>query len=704
MKKTNSLKWAAYVLAAVMAAATFPKTIAASRAEGMRSTDTVTVKTADGAETGFDNLTEAFENAEDQATVYLNTDAEMAFFNVGTPQQKKPTLLVENKSVTLDGQGHTVTAEQTEAFSMIEVRTGGKLTIRNIVMDGSASDARRFSNIINIEGGEVTIEKGTVLRNNCTTAVGIGTNVPGGKCVMNDGIITQNVMSGGSNDTGVAVTVLEGSTFIMNGGVISENQMLKYGSSGIMVNRGGAAILNGGYIENNVTGVKGMGSAVHVKGGKVELNGAVIRNNTSANGYGAVYVTNHSSFGNRWDGVLDINGGIITGNRDADGTANAIYLWSRSSIKDTGAYLNFSGSPKIEGTSRIMANRSDDIAFFPLRVKSEFTPKVPVELDIRFAYIVGETIVEYADGVKADSSHFVAAVNHYGFQEDAENNLLYTEEKRNVVFMDGDQVITSYWEFVKDKVREPEYAKPGYTLEGWYTDTAFTEEWCFADDSLPRETGDFILYSKWSAALAEAPVLTDETEIRLSCDDDNETVLVPEFEEKQGYTYSYLWKNNDDEAIGSDKTLSVASPLNNESASYTLTVVATRTDNQQKAEASTAFTVSRDGHEISAEWKNSATRHWKECAGCGQKWNEADHVFEWVIDKEATETEAGFKHKECTVCGYKEAAVEIPEEDPATPETGVSRDIRSGVLLLCAGIAGLIGTIFVMRRPKARKH
>ena len=52
MKKTNSLKWAAYVLAAVMAAATFPKTIAASRAEGMRSTDTVTVKTADGAETG----------------------------------------------------------------------------------------------------------------------------------------------------------------------------------------------------------------------------------------------------------------------------------------------------------------------------------------------------------------------------------------------------------------------------------------------------------------------------------------------------------------------------------------------------------------------------------------------------------------------------------------------------------------------------
>ncbi|MBC5689707.1 hypothetical protein H8S37_12335 [Mediterraneibacter sp. NSJ-55] len=36
------------------------------------------------------------------------------------------------------------------------------------------------------------------------------------------------------------------------------------------------------------------------------------------------------------------------------------------------------------------------------------------------------------------------------------------------------------------------------------------------------------------------------------------------------------------------------------------------------------------------------------------------HTFKWIIDKEAEETKAGLKHEECTICGYKKAAVEIP--------------------------------------------
>lgn len=37
-----------------------------------------------------------------------------------------------------------------------------------------------------------------------------------------------------------------------------------------------------------------------------------------------------------------------------------------------------------------------------------------------------------------------------------------------------------------------------------------------------------------------------------------------------------------------------------------------------------------------------------------------DHTFKWVVDKEATATEKGSKHEECSVCGYKKASVEIP--------------------------------------------
>lgn len=40
--------------------------------------------------------------------------------------------------------------------------------------------------------------------------------------------------------------------------------------------------------------------------------------------------------------------------------------------------------------------------------------------------------------------------------------------------------------------------------------------------------------------------------------------------------------------------------------------------------------------------------------------NVAEHTFTWVTDKEATATEKGSKHEECTVCGYEKAAVEIP--------------------------------------------
>lgn len=58
-------------------------------------------------------------------------------------------------------------------------------------------------------------------------------------------------------------------------------------------------------------------------------------------------------------------------------------------------------------------------------------------------------------------------------------------------------------------------------------------------------------------------------------------------------------------------------------------------------------------------WHSDETNHWNTCV-CGATLNEAAHTFVWVTDKEATATEAGSKHEECTVCGYQKAAVEIP--------------------------------------------
>lgn len=66
-----------------------------------------------------------------------------------------------------------------------------------------------------------------------------------------------------------------------------------------------------------------------------------------------------------------------------------------------------------------------------------------------------------------------------------------------------------------------------------------------------------------------------------------------------------------------------------------------------------------DTHNYGTDWKYDSTNHWHECS-CGDKSDLTAHSFKWLVDKEATATEKGAKHEECTVCGYKKAAVEIP--------------------------------------------
>ena len=67
-------------------------------------------------------------------------------------------------------------------------------------------------------------------------------------------------------------------------------------------------------------------------------------------------------------------------------------------------------------------------------------------------------------------------------------------------------------------------------------------------------------------------------------------------------------------------------------------------------------------HDYGTEWKYDSTNHWHECE-CGNKADITAHTFKQIIDKEATATEKGSKHEECTVCGYKKAAVDIPVTD-----------------------------------------
>ena len=70
-------------------------------------------------------------------------------------------------------------------------------------------------------------------------------------------------------------------------------------------------------------------------------------------------------------------------------------------------------------------------------------------------------------------------------------------------------------------------------------------------------------------------------------------------------------------------------------------------------------------HSWGTVWAKNGNKHWHECMVCKSKGDEADHAFEWKIDKESTVTEAGAKHEECKVCGYKKTTVSIDKLAPS---------------------------------------
>ena len=75
-------------------------------------------------------------------------------------------------------------------------------------------------------------------------------------------------------------------------------------------------------------------------------------------------------------------------------------------------------------------------------------------------------------------------------------------------------------------------------------------------------------------------------------------------------------------------------------------------------------------HSYGTDWKYDNTNHWHECS-CGDKKDKAAHSFKWVVDKEATETAEGAKHKECTVCKKVLETAPIPATGSSHTHSGV---------------------------------
>ena len=83
-------------------------------------------------------------------------------------------------------------------------------------------------------------------------------------------------------------------------------------------------------------------------------------------------------------------------------------------------------------------------------------------------------------------------------------------------------------------------------------------------------------------------------------------------------------------------------------------------------------------HTALSGWASDETHHWKTCSACNTDIEKSAHTFDdWIIDKEATATEAGAKCRECSVCHYKETATIPPI--PCTHEGSTWEPADDGV-------------------------
>lgn len=119
------------------------------------------------------------------------------------------------------------------------------------------------------------------------------------------------------------------------------------------------------------------------------------------------------------------------------------------------------------------------------------------------------------------------------------------------------------------------------------------------------------------------------------------------------------------------------------------------------------------GHSFGDDWKSDAAQHWHACTVCGAVQDLQAHTFAWVTDQEASASENGSRHEQCTVCGYAKPAETIPAtgtnqpgdtsdatNESTSPKTADDALPFLAAALLMAACAGLAGVLVYSRKKK----
>jgi hypothetical protein len=219
------------------------------------------------------------------------------------------TLTYDGKTdiaITIKGTGVERTVSLTENGTIFTIRSGVTLTLaENITFTGSGTNTSALVEVN--DDGKLIVKEGAKLTNNQNRAVYLyGENT---SFVMDGGEITDNFCGASYGGGGV---IVRWGTFVMNGGLIARNKYSNTvgGGGGISV-QSGTFTMNGGKIsDNTVENNVGAGGGVSndlgtftMTGGEISGNKIIAWENPAGDGGGV------SS-----NGTFTMSGGVIKGN------------------------------------------------------------------------------------------------------------------------------------------------------------------------------------------------------------------------------------------------------------------------------------------------------------------------------------------------------------------------------------------------------
>lgn len=272
--------------------------------------DTVTVENTVGFSTFTvyaGGLEEALAAAQDGDTIELLTDVEIANNNAYA--------VVINKSITIDGNGHTISQADgySNAWALLYFQGADDVTIKNLIFDNISGGAAiwaidtdvvvedcvfrngehtQIQGLIRMTSGDVTIKDTKFLDNNCSMAISFNFDVESSEESVDALEILNCEFEGNTcNDTALIYFVkgvsseISGSTFTGNTVNTSSHGAIVYYSEGAN------GVVSGNEFKNNtITAASARAGVLALEAGTTAYNNAFISNSVSSTANGTTYV------------------------------------------------------------------------------------------------------------------------------------------------------------------------------------------------------------------------------------------------------------------------------------------------------------------------------------------------------------------------------------------------------------------------------